>query len=98
MSYGMRYSIWVLQILARQSSPDQRKHERGSMEKVKRDGRQRQRSEALENRSLSAMTAKCNNKRCRLNHSCKRFDTESDTRFFPVRLRNDKNFCVMYES
>ena len=96
MSYGMRYSVWVFQVVARQNTSSKTEHERGSVEKVKRDGRHRERSKALEARSLSAMTAGCNNKRCKLNHSCKRFDPDTDTRFFPVRLRNDKRFCVMY--
>ena len=96
MSYGMRYSIWLFQIVARQDSSEEGKHKRGSMEKVKRDGRHRERSKTLQDRSLSAMTAGCNNKRCKLNHSCERFNPDTDTRFFPVRLRNDKRFCVMY--
>jgi hypothetical protein len=66
------------------------------MEKVERDRRPRQRSQSLENRNKSPESVKCNNKRCRINHDCWRFDPSSDTRFFPARLRNDRIFCVWF--
>lgn len=65
------------------------------MEKIERTRRPGERSETLKNRSNVEM-AECNNKRCRLNHSCKRFNPDTDVRFFPAKLRGDKRFCVMY--